>query len=495
MIHLINIYSEKDFQKLSHFTDDKRLLELLKLFSIPITIAVESNYSDPEYKDIYYNFYASKYQQYKKYCHRIVIFDGVVTEQELFEKSENIQEKLIGIVIVRPFKQGVIGRTYIDPKYLFTNNLFVRTTKFIIGFAGRKLFIDAFPFSSQDGEYMSCAETVLWMILHYYGARYKEYRSALPHEILDIVDDSYHQRVLPTSGLNVIHSSVVLKKFGFSSRVYYRIFKNKKSESLFKRTFHYYVESGIPLMVGIKLQSDNLIQGHAVACIGHGDLQYEKFEKIKIGNHNIINSADFVKQYVFMDDNKLPYELKEFDNFDYKYDETIIKYFIVPLYKRIFLEAAYAEKIFYIILKNRIIGLDNLKDIKDDLVIRIFLTTARNYKSSRFEGSSDKYAKKLYINLPLPKFVWVCEITTLQLHKQNKAIGEIVLDATASKSRKKFDELILVRYQEKIGYKTFEENIYQLVCRLKAPNFNRDKNFKMFDKNLIKGNANGRNSK
>ena len=496
MIKLIYVDCEENFKELASLDKDGRLVRLLECFSIPITVAVESNYSDPDYKDMYYNFYASKYQEYEKYCHRIVVFSGRLTEQELFDANSTIEEKLIGAITIRPLKQGSIGRTYIDPKYLISSRLFVRTTMFTIGFAGRKLSIDAFPFSSQDGEYMSCAETVLWMILHYYGDRYKEYKSALPHEILKIVDESYYQRVLPSVGLHVTHSSTVLKKFGFSSKVYYRILENKtqKSELLFRRAFHYYVESGVPLMVGVRLESKTTTQGHAIACIGHGDLQYEEFDRVQVNGYNVINSADFAKHYVFMDDNKLPFELREFDNFDYDYEKTIIKYFITPLYRRIFLEANDAEKIFYNVLENTSIGLTNLGDLTDDLVIRIFLTTARNYKSSRFESDDDIQVKKLYVNLPLPKFVWVCEISTLELYKQNRAIGEVVLDATASKSGKKFDELILVRYRKNIGYKTYKENIYQLVNRLKV-SLSKSVDFGVFDKNLKRNKSDGRDSR
>ena len=32
----------------------------------------------------------------------------------------------------------------------------------------------------------------------------------------------------------------------------------------------------------------------------------------------------------------------------------------------------------------------------------------------------------------MPKFIWVCEISTIELYKENKIIGEIIFDATAN---------------------------------------------------------------
>ena len=209
----------------------------------------------------------------------------------------------------------------------------------------------------------------------------------------------------------------------------------------------------------------------------------EDIEPISIASYNVLNSADFVQEYVYTDDNKYPYYKAEYDKFDYPYDETKIKYFIAPLYKRILLDAFEAEKIFYELMKNKYFGLNNLENIDDKVVIRIFLSTARNYKAGRFESVNNSVAKELYLNIPLPKFVWVCEISTLSEYKNNKIIGEIVLDATSSKYDK-LESTILIRYQQKFGFKLNNETILKLKERLTQ---NREfflQNYGMFDKNL-----------
>jgi len=333
----------------------------------------------------------------------------------------------------------------------------LKKISFQIGCCGRKMVIEAFPFASQDGEYMTCAETTLWNILSYYGARYPEYRVALP-----------------SSGLNYMMSSLILKKFGFGSKIYYRLIKNKTKESEFnfKRWFHYYVESGIPFMVGIKF--DNKKIGHAVTCVGHGKIQVklEDNKAIKIDGIKVFNSADFIDEYVYMDDNGVPFEINKFDEFK------------VPLYKKIYIDASEAEKIFLNILKDKYLGIDNLKKYGNKFVVRIFLSTSRNYKVGRFSGNTNEKMKNLYINLKMPKFIWVCEIGTVDAYKNKKMMGEIVLDTTASIGD--FNELLLIRYPGKILVKLKKDNEQNLKSKLmKMYRKEVEKEFDMLETNLM----------
>jgi len=88
-----------------------------------------------------------------------------------------------------------------------------------------------------------------------------------------------------------------------------------------------------------------------------------------------------------------------------------------------------------------------------------------------------------YLNIPLPKFVWVCEISTLSEYKNNKIIGEIVLDATASKYDK-LESAILIRYQQKFGFKLSNETILKLKERLRSRRKIFSQSYSKFNKNL-----------
>ena len=471
----INIFEVSDLKSLQNLPLDfihqkDRFYNMFSDVPFPITLVVENFYNDRDYKDSYYYFFASKYNNYSKYCYRVAILEGSLSEKQLYDNSFTLDDKLIGTITIKPLKVGTIGKTFFNPtKLKMKTPSYLRTTKFEVGILGRRLLIESFPFSSQDSEYMTCAETTLWSMLQYYGTRYKEYKVALPHEIVNVVDDKYFQRVSPSSGLHYMQSSEVLKKFGFSSQVYYRFIGNKNyyaPDNQFKRLFHYYVESGIPLMVGIQLKSSlNIESGHAVVCVGHGVVNVNASSEMdNINGVNVLNSADFINEYVYMDDNKYPFYNNRFDEFEYDKTTTKIKYFIVPLYKRVFLDAFEAEKTFNEVMRNDIFGLNNFRKIDEPVVIRIFLTTSRNYKESRFHTLTKSY--QLLDNIPLPKFIWVCEISTKTQYSNSKISAEIVLDATASKNDK-FDQLILLRYPKKFSFKLFNENIAQLKNRLK----------------------------
>ena len=88
-------------------------------------------------------------------------------------------------------------------------------------------------------------------------------------------------------------------------------------------------------MVGIRLKKANMELGHAIVCVGHGEIEVNhSLESIEnINGFKVYNSADFVNTYIYMDDNKYPFKQNIFDQFDYQGYDTKIKYFIVPLYR------------------------------------------------------------------------------------------------------------------------------------------------------------------
>jgi len=150
--------------------------------------------------------------------------------------------------------------------------------------------------------------------------------------------------------------------------------------------------------------------------------------------------------------------------------------------RRIFLDACLAESTFYEILKDKFLGLSNIYLVKKkNIVIRIFLTTSKNYKYSRFKSLENSY--KIIDFIPMPKFVWVCEISTLELYKQRKIIGEIVLDATAFKDDK-LDKIILLRYPNKLAYRIFNEPIEKFWNRFTYKYNKIENEYDMFSKNL-----------
>ncbi len=103
---------------------------------------------------------------------------------------------------------------------------------------------------------------------------------------------------------------------------------------------------------------------------------------------------------------------------------------IVPLYPKIYSEATQARRTILNILKAFDLPFEN------EIVIRLFLTSSRSFKSEIImDDKFDVALNRVIIDIGMPKFVWVCELSDKSLFKDNKSKGLIVLDATDGFSR------------------------------------------------------------
>lgn len=81
-------------------------------------------------------------------------------------------------------------------------------------------------------------------------------------------------------------------------------------------------------------------------------------------------------------------------------------------------------------------------------------------------GQMDDACLEVYQNLFCPRFVWVCELYTKEsfVEKEPKAIGEIVVDATARRigSMGGLDSIILTHYPHYITYRNPDSSLVKL---------------------------------
>ncbi|MDI6792473.1 MAG: hypothetical protein QME81_06350, partial [bacterium] len=65
------------------------------------------------------------------------------------------------------------------------------------------------------------------------------------------------------------------------------------------------------------------------------------------------------------------------------------------------------------------------------LLLRLFLTTGKSFKKRLTEREmGHPTVDDIYRNLPLPHFIWICEISHRDLYLKQKIWGEILWDAT-----------------------------------------------------------------
>ena len=422
-------------------------------------LVFERPYVDKVYRNSYYHYYSSKLKKYNRDCIRISIFQSGVTKEDLLLKDRIIElkDKYRGFIILRPTVPKIIGRSLISPKALKINDIQVCSSKIESSVRGIKMSVKGFPHSSQDSETITCAETTLWAVMEYFSSKYPEYKPIFPSEIVETLKRVSNERQWPSKGLYIEHISYALKEFGFGSKVYSKL----KFKDDFPRLLSCYVESGIPIIVTLSNRSTKGTIGHAVLCIGHKEVSNEIIENLprnfnlRKDVNELIQSKgisfydwdDAEKEFVFMDDNCAPYKLAKLNKPCIHYNskewqECEIEYFIVPLYPKIYLEAYEAKNLAINILLSGSFSKLN----KSEVLIRFYLTSSRSFKDkvTLNEGFESIYieidgnkigVKNIIINTPMPKFIWVAELTTRELAKERKVNGLIILDATEADVR------------------------------------------------------------
>lgn len=215
---------------------------------------------------------------------------------------------------------------------------------------------------------------------------------------------------------------------------------------------HYYVESGIPVALGVKNSINKT--AHSIICIGHGKIREEIIGLKKHAVYDdefkehiwIIDSSDLCEEYIIMDDGQPPYLKYQWKTQKQEilspvkctlgdYEPVTL---MVPLYKRMFLEAEDAYDVCTTTLCSKIVGIrrfcPKLGSKDNPVIIRLFMASSSNFKHIRISGfrKMNEEVRAHYIETLFPRFIWVCEIYSKESYCEKKAIGEIVVDATAS---------------------------------------------------------------
>ena len=148
----------------------------------------------------------------------------------------------------------------------------------------------------------------------------------------------------------------------------------------------------------------------------------------------------------------------------------------MPLYKRMLLIARHAYDICQNTLSDKDIGFRRYlhlykQDVKSPysevfsniigtkeypLCIRLFMASSKNFRKKRhlqYLGTRSELFN-VYTTMPLSRFIWVCELYTIDSYP-DKVIGEIIIDATAA-PHEKLNSLLMVNYP---GYYYFKNSI------------------------------------
>ena len=398
---------------------------------------VEFPYVDKVYRDSYYTYFASKLDTISRDCLRISFFSLEITDDDfrLPEGHLKLQDNYLGFTVLRPLRKGNPGRSMLAPKAFKTYNFLCELVCLETSIGGVKMQCYAFPWTSQDTESMTCAESSLWSVMEYYGNKYPERTPVLPSEIHHAFERP--TRVIPSEGLTIAEIATALSRFGFGTCLY-----NSETPE-FESYLRYYIESGIPVILGL----EGTIGGHAVVSIGHEVMECSLVEKeidtLSASNPSpeifqIIDTACIKRHLVQIDDNFPPYRLAEFAQPCGYYGDTMfsdmkITHFVVPLHKRIYLEARKAKTMFTRIINSPVFGWCTRSELKVKQIIqRIFITTGNSYKNYALKSDMHDDLKTIIQSMNMPRFIWVAELSTKDIYLKSRSSGLILLDATGS---------------------------------------------------------------
>lgn len=229
--------------------------------------------------------------------------------------------------------------------------------------------------------------------------------------------------------------SFALKKFGFGSKVYTQSEFGDKFFQLLK----IYIESGIPVVTS--LQGKRI--GHANICIGRREFNPVDLislvpEKIALADPtkeetSIFFNSKIDREFVFIDDNCGPYQTAALARPCAHYgspdwDSCRITAFVVPLYPKIYLEAFQVESYMLSYLKNY---LQRYFVGGERIFFRMFLASSRSFKQHvALNSDLNETAREILVSCTMPKFIWVAELSDMELIKQKKGNGLILIDAT-----------------------------------------------------------------
>lgn len=486
-----------------YYQDDaltRWVINFCKVLPDSTTAIYEPYYVDRVYRDEYYSYYSKKHFGISRNTKRIIFVKNKYEETDFLSDDHSIHEKIerdiIGYIVIKPTK--MIGRALINPFNIDIPKCYVRTTRFDILICGRLYSYEAFPWSGQDSEVMTCAEVNTWQIMEYFGRRYNNYKCILPSELIELVKQTSDRRLLPSEGMTVEQESFVFVQNGLSSKIYEKyylyeengfckiteIFQNEDISYL--EILKIYIESGIPVLLNLQQEKNPLGERHCATLIGHEfcdisknginmehldlDICQNELDDSKKNTYNklcLLKSWSLYDKYVMMEDHSVPYQLTEIDSIFLSNGENDtewkIESFVVPLYKHVFLTAEKAYDIFLELLVTYFENIANNLQFESltsnpEIVIRIFLTTSRSFKNYRVLHGKSLDEKIVYSNMMFPKFIWVCEYSTYTDFAKYLGRGEIVLDATSS-DLGSMESVIESRHGEMVAYRNPEGNL------------------------------------
>ena len=433
---------------------------------------LEDPYIDRDYSADYLQFYARTFRAHDRHCKRVHFFSSDISPfllrplstERLHQMRDFARTAYCGFCVIRPLSTAPIGRTVLLARVREGFNMEPTVTcraAFGAHLLGVDLQVTGASFLQQDARVGACAQVAIWVGMRHMHARYN-------YDWVSVADIT--RFATPTTATEAV-SLPAGSDFLTSERMIRAISAAGYQPLCFRgsqidRDILPYVESGIPVILGLNIDGT---LGHAVTVIGR------VFAKQSSPTNNAI---DYVPAYIVHDDQGGPYMWLPIDRRVSRTlsftDDTIKRltpggatelnvrchavFAVALMSTRVFSTAAAAEHS----ARDRIDAtLQNMVNIRrmlterqlpvnarlldelqaahsaDHIVLRTYLTSAAGYRRHLAGGSASDHLKDALLDLHLPHFTWITEISSINSYNQQsrglrRIYGHTVLDATST---------------------------------------------------------------
>lgn len=413
--HPDNFEQLKDYIPSEYLSDS--LIGQFKLFlSNKIkTIYIEYPYIDKDYRSTYYAFYAKRHRSYDQFCFRLHLFTQILEKDSDLDVA---QVSYLGSIVLRPTEIAPMGRTLLHPQAIQGFSGYVCEAQFENNILGAPFSVHTFPHTMQDTDVTVCAHAVCWMIARYYSEKYSVYPERLTYDIAEAVRDVSFGRNIPSRGLTLGQVSEILTSIGFFPEIFVKELYQK--DDFFYDILYSYIESGIPVVGAMRKKE------HAIAIVGHGQLQAPQDFISASDNQIFVNTRNLIDSLVVHDDNRIPFKTIFTSGGEYCISD--IDAFVVPLYEKMYLNAENVLGLYTFFAQSSLLSIS-----EKQLISRIYMTSSRSYKRElRNDGKISSVMRKSQLELPMPKFIWIVELATPEQYNLGLTDYRFVIDSTAN---------------------------------------------------------------
>lgn len=237
----------------------------------------ENRYVETEWKDMIGIHYINTSYEVENTVMRVHLF-----------MHEGMQENdYVGCFTLRTINETQIMLSYIYPNWKYItyedNALNVMTYRKKVHINGSEIVFHTYPLFVQDNAVIACAEACLVSMSKYLHSQYDYTRIHVRN-----INTSYHARknkIYPSQGLRPTQMLEIL--YSHNIQCEYQVYYEQRE---FKEYIDYCIESALPVLVGVHVESDDQSQaeqeyleknknnatGHVIQIIGHTDVETGK---------------------------------------------------------------------------------------------------------------------------------------------------------------------------------------------------------------------------